>query len=54
MTVFISELARAYQGGAEDFFQVTRRDELNTLLATRLAVGQVVLELIENPQQTRR
>jgi hypothetical protein len=52
--VFISELSRAYQGGAEEFFQATCKDELNTLGATRLTVGQVVLELIENPQQRRR
>jgi hypothetical protein len=54
MLVFISELYRACQGGVEDFFQATCRDELDTLRATRLTVVQVVLELIEKPQQTRR
>ena len=54
MLVFISELSRPYQGGTEEFFRATCRDELNTLRATRLTVGQVALELIENPHQTCR
>jgi len=37
MLVFISELPRAYQGGAEEFFHATCIDELKTLTATRLS-----------------